>query len=210
MPFLVFQGSNANATSDRAHLVLPAAAWVEREGTWTNTASRVQRFWRAVPPLGEARADWEILPEVARDYNLSDDPNDRAIGGASSGAICAFNVAWERPDAFRRVVSTIGTYVDLRGGGDFPTLVRKYEPKPIRVFLQDGSNDLNLYAGSWWHANQSMLSALQFANASADRRNLAGPRYEVRHEWGDGAHNDKHGGVLLPEIIRWMLGDWKP
>src|SRR5690606_23198593 len=105
----------------------------------------------------------EIVPEVKKKYNLSDDPNDRGIGGASSGAICAFNVAWERPDAFRRVLSTIGTYVGLRGANEFPVLVRKTEPKPIRVFLQDGNRDLNIYAGDWWVANQDMLSALQFA-----------------------------------------------
>ena len=80
----------------------------------------------------------EILPNVGQEYNLSDDPNDRAIAGASSGGICAFTVAWERPDQFRRVLSTIGTYVGLRGGNEYPTLVRKTEPKPIRVFLQDG------------------------------------------------------------------------
>ncbi|MEZ6064588.1 MAG: hypothetical protein R3B90_02520 [Planctomycetaceae bacterium] len=90
----------------------------------------------------------------------------------------AFNVGFGSvPDQFRRVLSTIGTYVDLRGGGEFPTMIRKFEPKPIRVFLQDGSNDLNLYAGSWWHANQSMLSALQFAG------------YDVHHLWGEGGHD---------------------
>ena len=80
----------------------------------------------------------EILPEVAKDYNLSDDPNARGIAGASSGAICAFTVAWERPDAFRRVLSFIGTYVNIRGGQIYPTLIRKTEPKPLRIFLQDG------------------------------------------------------------------------
>ncbi len=78
----------------------------------------------------------EMLPEVAKSYNLSDDPNDRAVAGASSGGICAFTAAWERPDQFRRVLSTIGTYVGLRGGNEYPTLIRKFEPKPIRVFLQ--------------------------------------------------------------------------
>ena len=138
----------------------------------------------------------EILPEVAKDYNLSDDPNDRCIGGASSGAICAFNVAWERPDEFRRVLSTIGTYVDLRGGGEFPTLIRKYEPKPIRVFLQDGSTDLNLYAGSWWHANLSMLSALQYSG------------YDVHHVWGEGGHNAKQAAAIMPEILTWLWRDY--
>jgi sugar lactone lactonase YvrE/enterochelin esterase-like enzyme len=138
----------------------------------------------------------EILPEVGRKYVLSADPNDRAIGGASSGAICAFNVAWERPDAFRRVISTIGTFVDLRGGGEFPTLIRKHEPRPIRVFLQDGANDLNLYAGSWWHANQAMLSALQFSG------------YDVQHAWGEGGHNGRHAAAIMPDILRWLWRDY--
>src|SRR5690606_3277116 len=102
----------------------------------------------------------ELIPEVSKKYNLSSDPNDRALAGASSGGICAFNAAWERPDAFRRVLCTIGTFVGLRGGDAFPVLVRKTSPKPLRVFLQDGSQDLNIYAGDWWLANQSMRSAL--------------------------------------------------
>lgn len=138
----------------------------------------------------------EILPEVGKDYNLSQDPNDRAIAGASSGAICAFNVAWERPDQFRRVISTIGTFVDLRGAGEFPTLIRKFEPKPIRVFLQDGSNDLDLYAGSWWMANQSMLSALKYAG------------YDVAHNWGEGGHNARHAQAIMPDILRWIWRDY--
>ena len=134
----------------------------------------------------------EMLPEVSKSYNLSADPNDRAIAGSSSGAICAFTVAWERPDAFRRVLSTVGTYVSLRGGNEYPALVRKYEPKPIRVFLQDGSNDLNLYGGSWWIANQQMLSALEFSG------------YEVKHVWGEGGHNAKHSTAIMPDALRWL------
>ncbi|MBX5495677.1 MAG: gluconolactonase, partial [Bryobacteraceae bacterium] len=105
----------------------------------------------------------EILPEVSKKYRLSSDPNDRAIAGSSSGAIAAFTAAWHRPDAFRRVLSFIGTYVNIRGGHNYPTLVRKMEPKPLRVFLQDGDKDLNIYAGNWWIANQDMYSALQYA-----------------------------------------------
>ena len=138
----------------------------------------------------------EMLPEVKKEYNISDDPNDRAIAGASSGAICAFNVAWERPDQFRRVFSTIGTYVGLRGGDVFPTLIRKYEPKPIRVFLQDGKADLDLYGGSWWHANLSMLSALKFSG------------YDVNHAWGEGGHNGKHGAAIFPDVMRWLWRDY--
>jgi len=136
----------------------------------------------------------EILPEVKKQYNLSDDPNDRAIAGSSSGAICAFNVAWERPDQFRRVFSAIGTYVGLRGADQFPTLIRKTEPKPLRVFLQDGSHDLNIYGGDWFIANQDMLSALTYAN------------YQVDHVWGDGGHNGKHASQILPDGLRFL---WK-
>ncbi len=136
----------------------------------------------------------EILPAVKKDYNISDDPNDRAIGGSSSGAICAFNVAWERPDQFRRVISAIGTYVGLRGADQFPTLIRKTEPKPIRVFLEDGSNDLNNFAGDWYVANLAMLSALKHSG------------YEVEHRWGDGAHNAKHMSEVLPDAMRFA---WK-
>ena len=138
----------------------------------------------------------EIIPEVKKSYNLSDDPNDRMIGGASSGAIAAFNAAWERPDAFRRVYSTIGTYVGLRGGHEFPVLVRKSEPKPIRVFLQDGNTDLNIYAGDWWTANLDMLSALKWAG------------YDVKHAWGDGGHNGKHAAAITPDVLRWLWRDY--
>lgn len=137
----------------------------------------------------------EILPEIRKSYNISDDPNDRAIAGASSGAICAFTAAWERPDQFRRVFSTIGTYVGLRGGDSYPVLIRKYEPKPIRVFLQDGTTDLNLYGGEWFNANEAMLSALKFS------------QYEVNHAWGSGGHNSKHGAAILPDALRWLWKD---
>ena len=138
----------------------------------------------------------EILPEVAKKYSLSDDPNDRAIGGASSGAICAFTAAWERPDAFRRVVSTIGTYISLRGGNDYPAMVRVHETKPLRVFLQDGSNDLDIYCCDWWVANQDMLSALKFSG------------YDVEHRWGEGGHNGKHAKEIMPEILKWIWRDY--
>jgi gluconolactonase len=145
----------------------------------------------------------EILPDVetkktsdGRPIRLSKNGNDRAIGGSSSGAICAFTAAWERPDAFSRVFSAIGTYVGLRGGDRYPTLIRKFEPKPIRVFLQDGSKDLNIYGGDWWMANQTMERALIFAG------------YEVQHVWGEGGHNGKHGTAIFPIAMRWLWKDW--
>lgn len=150
--------------------------------------------------LGSDYADFlelELLPQVVSQTGvvLSPDPNLRAIGGASSGAICAFTAAWERPDLFRRVFSTIGTYVGLRGGNEYPTLVRKFEPRPLRVFLQDGYNDLNIYGGNWWVANQDMFSALSWAG------------YDVKKEWGTGGHDSKQGGAVLPDALRWLWRD---
>ena len=140
----------------------------------------------------------ELLPYVSATHGLtlSTDPNDRAIAGNSSGAIAAFAAAWQRPDAFRRVFSAIGTYVGLRGGNELPVLIRKTEPKPIRVFLQDGTHDLNNYTGNWWIANQDMLSALEYAG------------YDVRHEWGDGEHNSRHATAIFPDVLRWLWRDW--
>ena len=161
----------------------------------------------------------ELLPEVGKKYRLTDSADGRAIGGTSSGAICAFTVAWHRPDVFRKVISMIGSYTSIAyrpatadtpmvpGGDLYPTLIRKTPIKPIRVFLQDGSADLNNTHGSWFLANQQMLSALTFANATADQRKDAGARYDVKYEWGDGAHSDAHGGALLPDILRWMWRD---
>jgi len=138
----------------------------------------------------------EILPEVGQRWNLTTDGNARAIGGASSGAIGAFTAAWERPDAFRRVFSTIGTYTGLRGGNNYPILVRKTEPKPLRLFLQDGSGDLNIYGGNWWLANQEMRSALEFAG------------YQVNHAWGEGGHDSRQGSAILPDALRWLWQDF--
>ena len=163
----------------------------------------------------------EMLPEVGKKYTLTTDPARRAIGGSSSGAICAFTVAWHRPDQFRNVISLIGSYTSIAyrpatdsqpmvpGGDLYPTLIRKNPIRPIKIFLQDGSNDLNNNHGNWFLANQQMLSALEWANATADAKKLEGPRYQIKHEWGDGAHSDAHGGALLPDILRWIWGDQK-
>lgn len=145
----------------------------------------------------------ELLPAVeqkttsdGRKIVLSKSGNDRAIGGSSSGAVCAFTAAWERPDAFSRVFSTIGTYVPLRGADRYPGLIRKYEPKPLRIFMQDGSNDLNIYGGDWWMANQTMDRALTFAG------------YEHTSVWGDGGHNGKQGTALFPDAMRYLWKGW--
>jgi enterochelin esterase family protein len=134
----------------------------------------------------------EILPEVGKTYNLTQDPSLRAVCGASSGGIAAFTVAWERPDQFRKVVSHIGSFTNIRGGHVYPSLIRRSAVRPLRVFLQDGSNDLDNPAGNWPLANQEMASALKFRG------------YDYRFEYGDGAHTHKHGGALLPETLRWL------
>jgi gluconolactonase len=127
---------------------------------------------------------------------LSKKGNDRAIGGSSSGAVCAFTAAWERPEEFSRVFSAIGTYTGLRGADRYDILIRKHEPKPIRIFMQDGSNDLNIYAGDWWKANESMERSLIFAG------------YDVKSVWGEGAHNGQHGTAVFPDAMRWLWRDY--
>ena len=137
----------------------------------------------------------EILPDVGKSYKLTDNPDQRAICGLSSGGICAWTVAWERPDAFRKVLSQIGSFTNIRGGHVYHALIRKTEKKPIRVFLQDGSNDLDNAHGNWPLANQEMAASLKFA------------KYDYRFEFGDGGHTPKHGGALLPDALRWL---WRP
>lgn len=135
----------------------------------------------------------EILPVVETEYNITKDPELRAIGGSSSGAICAFNVAWERPDQFRKVYSSVGSFTNLRGGNVFPSLVRKTEQKPIRVYMADTSGDVDNAFGSWPWANQKMASALKYMG------------YDVRFDWAEGyAHNADFGSSKFPDAMRWL------
>jgi sugar lactone lactonase YvrE len=164
-------------------------------------ADQMARFNRSYEydGLGDRYARFlieEILPEVGKQYKLSNNPNDRGIAGSSSGGIGAFTVAWERPDAFRRVLSFIGSCTNLRGGDVYANLIRKMEPKPLRVFLQDGSNDLDIYSGSWWMANQSMAKSLVYAG------------YDVKFEPGTEAHNSRHGAAILPDALRWLWREY--
>ncbi len=134
----------------------------------------------------------EILPTVGANWNLTDDPDQRAICGLSSGGICAFTVAWEHPDAFRKVLSHIGSFTDIRGGDAYPSHIRKQAIRPIRIFLQDGEADLNNQSGDWWLANLQMVSALKYRG------------YDYKFAPGDGAHDGKHGGAILPDSLRWL------
>lgn len=137
----------------------------------------------------------EILPEVNKSVNLRKDAAGRGICGISSGGICAFTVAWERPDLFHKVLSHVGSFTNIRGGDVYPGLIRKTEKKPIRVYLQDGANDLDNLHGSWPLANLQMAAALKFA------------RYDYQFVFGDGGHNGRHGGALLPDSLRWLWRD---
>lgn len=145
----------------------------------------------------------ELLPAVeaktasdGRPIHLSKDPNDRAIGGHSSGATAALNAAYERPDLFHRVFSGIGSFTDIRGGDKFSSLIRKTEPRPLRVFVQDGAQDLNNSYGDWWMANQTLERALVFSG------------YEVAHSWGEGGHNGKEIAVIFPDAMRFLWKGW--
>ena len=138
----------------------------------------------------------EILPDVGKQYRLTNDPALRAIGGISSGGICAWTVAWERPDHFSRVLSHVGSFTNIRGGHVYPALIRKTEAKPVRVFLQEGSNDLDNLHGNWPLANRQMAAALKFSH------------YDYRFVMGTGGHNGRHGGAILPDSLRWLWRGW--
>jgi len=147
----------------------------------------------------------EILPEVEKSYKLRRDAASRAIGGISSGGICAFTVAWERPNEFSKVLSWVGSFTNIasgttlrEGGHNYQALIRKTPKKPIRVFLQDGENDLDNQHGSWPLANQTMAKSLAFA------------KYDFKFEWGNGFHSDRHGRAILPDSLRWLWRDYKP
>jgi len=146
----------------------------------------------------------ELLPALEKDYAISKDPDDRAIAGASSGAICAFTVAWHRPDQFRKVISTIGSFTNIRGGHAYPEMIRTNAPKPIRIFLQDGLNDNRgrrrggAYDPKWdWHAQNRLMVAA-----------LTAKGYDVNFCWGIGTHSNKQGGAMMPEMLRWLWRDY--
>jgi len=134
----------------------------------------------------------EILPEVSKTYKLTTDPDQRAVAGSSSGGICAWTVAWQRPDAFRKVFSAIGSFTNIRGGDVYPGLIRKTEKKPIRAVMQEGINDLDNPHGSWPLANMQMEAALKFAS------------YDYQYFWDHGQHNGKSVGPVFPEMMRWL------
>ena len=161
----------------------------------------------------------ELLPAVSGRWRFATDPKQRAIGGTSSGAIASWTVAWRHPDAFGNVISFIGSYTSIGlklgpngtpiayGGDTYPGLIRKSPIRPIRVFLQDGTHDLDNEHGNWFLANQQMVKSLEWANSHADAEKSVGPRYDVKHAWTEGAHSDADGGAILPDVLRWIWRD---
>ena len=145
----------------------------------------------------------ELLPALQKEYNISPDPEKRGIGGASSGAIAAFTVAWERPNHFRKVLSMIGSFTNLRGGDAYADIVRKTEKKPLRIYLQDGRNDNRGLGRSgnydqrrdWFYQNVRLMQALTEKG------------YDLNYQWGIGAHNQKHAGMVFPDMMRWLWRD---
>jgi enterochelin esterase-like enzyme len=144
----------------------------------------------------------ELLPALKKDYKISDDPEWRGIGGASSGAIAAFTVAWHRPNEFRKVLSLIGSFVNLRGGDAYPGIVRASERKPLRVYLQDGRNDNRVGRdGKYDERRDWFLQNVKLMHALAEKS------YDLNYTWGIGRHSQKHGGAILPDMMRWLWRD---
>jgi enterochelin esterase-like enzyme len=145
----------------------------------------------------------ELMPVLYKEYNISKDPEQHGIGGASSGAIAAFTVAWERPNEFRKVLSIVGSFTNIRGGHAYPDIVLKSEKKPIRIFLQDGRNDNRALNANgtyddtrdWFYQNVRLMEALTKKG------------YEVNYAWGMNRHGQAMGGAIMPEMMRWLWRD---
>lgn len=144
----------------------------------------------------------ELIPALEKDYNVSKDPEMRGIGGSSSGAIAAFTVAWHRPNQFRKVLSNVGSFTNIRGGDAYPDLIRKSRRKPIRIFLCDGRNDNRGMRGGKYDPRWDwFLQNVRMQKALTDKG------YDVNYTWGMNLHGQKFGGAILPEMMRWLWRD---
>ena len=144
----------------------------------------------------------ELMPALYKEFNLSRDPEQHGIGGASSGAIAAFTVAWHRPDRFRKVLSMIGSYVNLRGGHAYADIVRSSEKKPLRVYLQDGRNDnRGLRDNKYDETRDWFLQNVRLMRALSEKG------YDLNYTWGIGRHGQKQAGAIMPDMLRWLWRD---
>lgn len=174
------------------------AVFVE-PGDWAGQpkGSKANRSWE-YDSINDAYVRFlleELLPQAIGEYRVTDDPAKRAICGMSSGGICAFNVAWERPDQFGLVVSHVGSFTNIRGGHIYPSRVRQNAKRSIRVFMQDGAADLNHGLGNWPIANFDMAASFVYRD------------YDMRFEFGQGAHDFRHAAAILPQTLRWIFRD---
>ena len=150
----------------------------------------------------------EVLAEVEAKYNIRKDAYSRAITGLSSGGICSFNAAWQMPDQFSRIISWIGSFTSIQwkedpavadSGQDYPEKVLRESHRNLRVWLQDGSEDLELEKyGSWPLANLRLANALKLKG------------YDFHLSFGQGAHNSGHGAAEFPEEMIWLWRDYDP
>ena len=183
--------------------ILPVVTDPSHPDIAQNRYNRIYEYDSLTPRFSDFLLN-ELIPEVGKQYNLSKNPDDRGLSGVSTGAVGAFAAAWNRPDQFHRVLSLIGTYVAMKGADAMPALVRKTEPKPIRIFMQDGTADHitpsepygTSFAGSWPINNQVMVEALEFAG------------YDAKLVMGTDGHSTKHGGAILPDALRWLWRDY--
>jgi enterochelin esterase family protein len=168
----------------------------------------------------------ELMPELKKDYNISDNPDDRALSGASSGAIAAFTVAWHHPDQFHKVITTIGSFTAIRGGDAYPSLISQSDKKPIRIFLEDGVNDNRGIGGRGGRGGRGNTNAPVAVTAPPTGTNnynpgrdwhgqnirmveaLTAKGYDVNYAWTLGTHSNKHGGAIMPEMLRWLWRDY--
>jgi len=136
----------------------------------------------------------EIIPQVTKRYSIAEDPNRWGICGGSSGGNCAFTAAWLRPDKFRRVIGYLSSFAQMPDGNPYPELIPNLPRKPLRLFLQAGHRDLHWNQAEWnWLAENLRVAAA-----------LAQSGYDFRLVLGDGGHSPNHGGVLLPDALRWL------
>lgn len=192
--------TNATAVFDNliaaGDLASTIAVFIE-PGDWAGQTkgSKANRSWE-YDSINDAYVRFlleELLPEAIGEYNITDDPSKRAICGMSSGGICAFNAAWERPDQFGLVLSHVGSFTNIRGGHIYPSRIRQNSMKSIRIFMQDGAADLDHGLGNWPISNFDMASSLTYRG------------YDMRFEFGLGAHDFQHPAAILPQSLRWLF-----